>query len=196
MKPVIIFISALALVLLSSGCYTKLYRVNMEQNGPFSTNELYQRYDSTAIDTTLTEPQYVDTYPNDYGWDNSGWNSWGRPRGYTRWGFDFNRFSPDYYWSYYGYYDYYGRPWWDNYHYRNPWWYGGGGGSSGPAEPPSTRPGRRMRDGEGSPPLYNPGGGSSAPSYQPPATQPQPVVPPTRKDEDDNSQKRNGKRRS
>jgi hypothetical protein len=193
MKPVTLFISALVVVLFSSGCYTKLYRANMEQNGPFTTDELYQRYDSTAIDTTLTEPEYVDTYP-DYGY---GWNSWGRPRGYTRWGFDFNRFSPDYYWSYYGYYDYYGRPWWDNWRYRYPWWYHGGGGG-GPAEPPSQRPGRRMRDTEGSPPLYNPGGGSTAPSYAPPAPAPQPlpVVPPERKQEDDNSQKRNGKRRS
>jgi hypothetical protein len=137
----------------------------MEQSGqgPYST--LYNRYDSTAIDTTLTKPEGTSEYPPaepDYGW-----YGWGRPRGYTRWGFDFDRFDPSYYWSYYGYYDYYSRPWW--YSYNDPYWggwypgYYGGNGVAG--EPPSKRPvGRRDRT-------------SGSGSYGSPSTAPAPGAP-------------------
>jgi hypothetical protein len=137
-----ILFSAVLLSLLTAGCYTKFYRPDMEQAGRGPYDTLYDRYDSTAIDTTLTKPEATETYPE----DNYGWSYWGRPRGYTRWGFDFNNFSPDYYWTYYGYYDYYSRPWWDRYY--DPWWYWGGGGSIAPSEPPSQRDyGRRGQPG-------------------------------------------------
>lgn len=195
---ILILFTTLGLLVLSTGCYTKLYRPGMEDQGPFSENSLYNRYDSTAIDTTLTKPETVDVYPNydPYYYDN--WSYWGRPRGYTRWGFDFNRFSPNYYWGYYGYYDYYGRPWWHDWHHNRPWW----GGSPGkPGEPPSQRPGRRSSD-VSPPPIYNGGGATGGgATYNPPAnpTPPavQPVTPEVKNPQpaQDNSQKRNGKRR-
>ena len=151
---------AAMLSLLTAGCYTKFYRPDMEQAGRGPYDSLYNRYDSTAIDTTLTKPEITDTYPNN---DDYGWSTWGRPRGYTRWGFDFNNFTPDYYWTYYGYYDYYSRPWWDR--YNDPWWYWGWNGNGTPAEPPSQRDyGRRghPQDGGGyqAPPPSSGSGGS------------------------------------
>jgi hypothetical protein len=185
MKRTLWLIPLLALfTLLSAGCYTKFYRPGMETagNGPYDT--LYNRNDSTAIDTTLTADTstYYDTYPD-------RWYYWGRPRGYTRWGFDFYNFSPDYYWSYYGYNDYYGTPWW--YDWNTPWYWRNypWGGSGGVAEPPSRRPGGgRGRD--------NISGGSNA---QPAPAQPgsptyaqpnNPSSPPTSKD--DNASKKSG----
>ncbi|MCB9367278.1 MAG: hypothetical protein H6506_02085 [Calditrichaeota bacterium] len=197
MKARILLLAAvLGLVILSTGCYTKLYRPGMEDMGPFSQSTLYNRYDSTAIDTTLTKPETVDVYPNNYN-DYYGWSSWGRPRGYTRWGFDFDRFSPNYYWSYYGYYDYYGRPWWQDWNrYNNPWWYYGGG-SGEPGEPPSQRPGRRSSDTGVPPAVIGNGGYASPPVYVNPAPAPAQPDPNTQKSPpaEDNSQKRNGKRR-
>jgi hypothetical protein len=104
-------IPAVVGVLLTAGCYTQFYRPGMEQAGTGPYDQLYDRYDSTAIDTTLTSEDWsgTGTYPEDR-WDN--WYSWGGLRRHPRWGFDFDAFSPGYYWSYYGYYDYYGVPWW------------------------------------------------------------------------------------
>ena len=158
------------LALFTAGCYTKLYRPGdapMGQTGPY--DRLYNRYDSTAIDTTLTQPEYEDTYTEDYGW-----SYWGRHR-YPRWGFDFWNFSPDYYWSYYGYYDYYSVPWWQRYY--DPWYYWGWTPPSGTSEPPAQREyGRRGRPTEGSGPYAAPppgGGGSYAqPQPQTPAQKP------------------------
>ena len=115
MKPRLVLVSAIALfALLSSGCYTKFYRPGMELSGRGPYDTLYNRYDSTAIDTTLTPPVITDEYPR-RGYDSydsyDRWSSWGRPR--TRWGFDFYNYDPGYYRSYYGYYDYdyrYDRP--------------------------------------------------------------------------------------
>jgi hypothetical protein len=173
----ILIVPVILLPLLLAGCYTQFYRPGMEQggNGPYGT--LYNRYDSTAIDTTLTppEPGEMQSYPpvEDYGWQY-----WGRPRGYTRWGFDFNNFEPDYYSSYYGYFDYYGRPWWNSYY--NPGyggWYGGNNGYGVPAEPPSKRGAGRGRDegqpagGGYSPPPAPPAGGGYAPAPASPTPQ-------------------------
>lgn len=209
---ILILLATLGLVVLSTGCYTKLYRPGMEDNGPFSQSTLYNRYDSTAIDTTLEKPEYSGSYayPQDnYYYDN--WSYWGRPRGVTRWGFDFNRFSPNYYYGYYGYYDYYGRPWWQdwNRHHGGHWW--GPGGTGEPGEPPSQRPGRRSSDVTAPAPVigngYTGGGGSV---YQQPSNPPATPAPPTGKGltpavknppppatppADDSGQKRNGKRR-
>ena len=204
-----IFAATLGLLIMSTGCYTKLYRPGMEDNGPFSMGSLYNRYDSTAIDTTLTKPETVTVYPNNdpYYYDN--WSAWGRPRGYTRWGFDFDRFSPNYYNSYYGYYDYYGRPWWQdwNHNHGGRWW---GGSPGAPGEPPSQRPGRRSTN-TGVPPatIGNNYGQGGATTVQPIPTTPgnpsepgnvkNPVPAPPAKvppaPTEDNSQKRNGKRR-
>lgn len=191
---ILILAATLGLLILSTGCYTKLYRPGMEDQGPFSSNSLYNRYDSTAIDTTLTKPETVDVYPNyDPYYDN--WSYWGRPRGYTRWGFDFDRFSPNYYRSYYGYYDYYGRPWWQDWHHRDPWW--GPGTPGAPGEPPSQRPGRRSSDVTAPPAYTNPGGGGGGATYVPPSNPTTPPPPEVKlpQPNDDNNQKRNGKRR-
>jgi hypothetical protein len=177
------------LALLIAGCYTQFYRpgMNMAGQGPYDT--LYNRNDSTAIDTTLTADttQY---YPPDERWNS--WYYWGRPRGYTRWGFDFNNFSPDYYWSYYGYYDYYGTPWWydwygPGYWGNNPW-----GGTGVPAEPPSQRPhGRRDYGSSGANAQPAPTQ-SGSPTYAQPSN---PSPPPANKN-DNNAQKQSddGKR--
>ncbi|MBU0510022.1 hypothetical protein KKH27_14455 [bacterium] len=167
-----IVIPAVLLMLLTAGCYTKFYHPGMERDGTGPYSQIYNRYDSTAIDTTLTKPEYegYDSYPY---YDN--WSYWGRPRGRTLWGFDFYNFSPDYYWSYYGYYDYYGTPWW--YSRNDPWywWYPNPGGSGVPAEPPSKRPGLMGRPegggNYGAPPPAPPGGGTYA---RPPENQPPP----------------------
>lgn len=171
-----ILIGAAFLALATTGCYTKLYRPGMEQAGTGPYGQIYNRYDSSAIDTTLTEKEYqsYDTYPY---YDN--WSYWGRPRGRTLWGFDFYNYSPDYYWSYYGYYDYYGRPWWDSWYNRGYWGsYPYYGGSGGPAEPPSRQPGDRGRGGGsyGTPPPAQ-GGGTYVPAPADPAPQPQPQPP-------------------
>ena len=167
-----LLITSLFIALVSSGCYTKLYRPGMETDGPFSSNTLYNRYDSSAIDTTLLREDWIrDYYPDD------GWSYWGGYRDsyhHPRWGFDFYNFSPGYYSSYYGYYDYYGSPWWYRNNYHRPWYYGGGGygGGGDIGEPPSQRDGRRTRpgysDGTGA---YGtpPSGGTGGTTYQQPS---------------------------
>lgn len=185
MKRAFYLIPLLALfAILSAGCYTKFYRPGMETAG--GANEtLYNRYDSTAIDTTLTREDYVgsSSYPDDR-WNS--WYYWGRPRGYTRWGFDFHNFSPDYYWSYYGYYDYYGTPWW--YDWNTPWyWRNYPGGTTTPGEPPSQRPrGRRDQDAGGNY-IQSAPAPSSSPVYVQPNTNTTP--PPITKDGNDDSKK-------
>lgn len=174
-----VMLPAIVLTLLTAGCYTKFYRPGMEQgSGPFG--QIYNRYDSSAIDTTLTKPEYqgyTTYYPEYQIYDD--WYDWGRPRHQrTRWGFDFYNFSPDYYWSYYGYYDYYGTPWWrswyDPYYWRYPYW----GHSAEPVEPPSKRPGDRGRfDGGGSSYSAPSVSGSSGGSYANPPAAPPPSSP-------------------
>jgi hypothetical protein len=203
MRFTIGFIGAAAvLVLFSAGCYTQLYRPEMETARQRQQAMLYNRYDSTAIDTTLRrDTTAYDPQPyTDY---NYGWNAWGGYRPHrTRWGFDFDRFDPSYYWSYYGYYDYYARPWWDDWY--DPYWgwghYPGSGGSS-PGEPPSRRPvGRRDRDSGGGgatysapPPASNPA--YSAPATPPPAKNPDaPAVKDTPKNNNGSSGSDDGKR--
>jgi hypothetical protein len=167
LKPITLFVVLLALM--TAGCYTKFYRPGMERaGGPYSS--LYTRYDSSAIDTTLmpdTTAQYDQGYPG-YQPYYDNWSYWGRPRGMTRWGFDFNHFDPSYYNSYYGYYDYYGVPWWNNWYSPGyPYW---GGGSGQPGEPPSRRDvGRREHGDTG-------GGNVAAP---PPANNPPIYAAPT-----------------
>jgi len=158
-------ILAALLAFLTAGCYTKLYRPEgapMGARGPY--DQIYSRYDSTAIDTTLTKPEVSDVYPE----DDYGWSYWGRSR-YPRWGFDFWNFSPSYYWTYYGYYDYYAVPWWSRYY--DPWYNGGWAPPAAPGEPPSQRNyGRRERP-SGSGGSYAPpagGGGNSQPQSAPP----------------------------
>lgn len=149
--PAVLIVAA---SLLLAGCYTKFYRPGMEMGeGEYGT--LYDRYDSTAIDTTLTAEDWGggDYYPDTY----DSWYYWGRPRGVTRWGFDFYNFSPGYYWSYYGYYDYYGVPWWHNSYRNYPWWYSDGGRYT-PSEPPSQRPGGRTHTAPGGGSVVAPGG--------------------------------------
>jgi len=203
-----LLITSLFIALVSSGCYTKLYRPGMEMNGPYSTNQLYNRYDSSAIDTTLTRDDWIrDYYPDD------NWYDWGGYRGYyqqPRWGFDFYHFSPGYYSSYYGYYDYYGYPWWYRNHYTRPWYYGGYSSPGGIAEPPSTREGRRTRphyngggstynsppSGGGSSVYSNPSSGSSSSSGGNHDARKADTSPKKQKSTSDNGgQKRNGKRR-
>jgi hypothetical protein len=166
-KRILILLPAVLALILTTGCYTQFYRPGMER--PMASDDkLYNRNDSTAIDTTLTPGGGASEYPN----NDDRWQYWGRPRGYTNWGFDFNNFEPGYYWSYYGYYDYYSQPWWydpyyDPYHYWSPGGYGGGGS---PAEPQGRRGGDRSRDSGGggsyvSPP---PSGGSYVSPPPPP----------------------------
>lgn len=177
------------LVMLTAGCYTKMYRPEgerMGQAGPY--DQIYNRYDSTAIDTTLTRPEITDVYPQ----EDYGWYSWGRPR--TRWGFDFYNYSPGYYWTYYGYYDYYSVPWWNRYY--DPWYGWGWAPPSGPSEPPSQRDyGRRGRSGEGGGPYATPpgqGGGSYAQPQQNPPQKREDTRKEQKKEEDSN--KRGGRR--
>jgi hypothetical protein len=185
-------IPAAAVLFLTAGCYTQFYRPTMEgARSAAEQSSLYNRYDSTAIDTTLREDTsgVYDRYPEDYGW-----NSWGRPRGYTRWGFDFNNFDPSYYWSYYGYYDYYGRPWWYNYYDSNRGWWAPNPPTSGvPSEPPSKR---RARQGEATSPgsNYAP---APPPSAPPSNAQPAPSTPPSdngNSNNGDSQQKRSGRK--
>ena len=103
MKIKFIALPILLIAFALSGCYTKFYKPGMEMaNDPYS--QLYNRNDSTAIDTTLTKGDWdgSNQYPNydDYRNNNNSydrWNYWGRPRNRTRWGFDFDNFYPDYY---------------------------------------------------------------------------------------------------
>ncbi|MBU1919276.1 hypothetical protein KKG66_00400 [bacterium] len=197
-----LLITGVFVMLVSSGCYTKFYRPGMEIEGPYSASELYNRYDSSAIDTTLTKGDYFPDYYPDNGWYN-----WGSYRYYphTRWGFDFYNFSPGYYHTYYGYYDYYGTPWWNRYDYnRDHWWYRGGGGyNTSPGEPPETREGRRQRESYsgGGATYTQPSGGSvsGAPVSTTPPAQVKPA-PPSNESKSStsnsgSSQKRTGKRR-
>lgn len=188
MKTILkIWIPVLALALLTAGCYTKFYRPGMERPDA-AYSQLYNRYDSTAIDTTLTREDWSapDTYPESPYYNN--WSYWGWRRGYPRWGFDFYNFSPDYYWSYYGYNDYYGTPWWHT-PYWDPWYRGPGWYNQGPGEPPSQRErGRREPGGIG--------GGPNAAPAPPPAvanpSAPPPNNPPQRKDGGNTDQKQSG----
>lgn len=198
-----LFITSIFVMLVSSGCYTKFYRPGMEMDGPYSSSELYNRYDSSAIDTTLTKGDYFPDYYPDNSWYYSG-GYMTYPR--TRWGFDFYNFSPGYYQSYYGYYDYYGTPWWNRYDYnRNNWWYRGGYGggyNTSPGEPPEQRDGRRQRD------SYSGGGAvytqpsstvTTTPTTQTTQAKPAPQPDNSRSSATSNdsgsSQKRTGKRR-
>lgn len=188
MKRALFLIPLLTLtLLLSAGCYTKFYRPGMETAGG-SYETLYNRYDSTAIDTTLTQEDYEgsSSYPDDR-WNT--WYYWGRPRGVTRWGFDFNNFSPDYYWSYYGYYDYYGTPWWNSWY--SPWYGYYPNGTTGTGEPPSKRPrGRRDQDNSGT---YSAPSGSTttSPVYSQPSNNNN-NPPPTSKSGNDTKQQQSG----
>lgn len=175
--------------LLSAGCYTKFYRPGMELAGNSPYETLYNRDDSTAIDTTLTRGEYEgESYPGT-GWDR--WSLWGRPRHYTRWGFDFYNFSPDYYWSYYGYNDYYGTPWWYDWYdpYHGGWWHGGGSGV--PGEPPSQRPRGRRDFGSDSPSAQSPSS-SSAPAYSPPSNNNPPPSNDSKAGNNNNSKQQSG----
>ncbi|MBI5060102.1 hypothetical protein HZB60_10030 [candidate division KSB1 bacterium] len=184
MKPRLILLTAVGMfALLSSGCYTKFYRPGMEMTGRGPYDTLYDRYDSTAIDTTLTAPVITDEYPPRSYDHYDQWSYWGRPR--TRWGFDFYNYDPSYYQSYYGYYDYYGVPWWRNW-YRDPWWYyGGQPGVPGAPEQPRERGRREAGGGPGS--IGTPPPPSSIATPAPANPPPQPAKP-----KDDN--KREGKR--
>ena len=175
-RTLLIALPAVLVWLFVTGCYTKLYRPGF--NGPpetMTSETLYERYDSSAIDTTLERTDvFGETYPG--GYDNydryDRWDTWGRYRPRTRWGFDFYNYSPPYYSGYYGWEDYYGYPWW--YSYDHGYWGGrGGGGTVAPGEPPSKRPFGR-RDGGDS--------GGSPPSVSPPPSSPPPpsrVAPPS-----------------
>ncbi len=148
-------IPAVVLWLFVTGCYTKLYRsgINGTQD-TYSNDILYDRYDSSAIDTSLTKDDvFPDTYPTGYDYYNyyDRWDTWGRYRPRTRWGFDFYSYSPPYYSGYYGWEDYYGYPWW--YSWDRGYWHGGGGTPGTPGEPPSKRPvGRRDESPQNPPP--------------------------------------------
>jgi hypothetical protein len=160
--------------------------MEMSARGPYDT--LYNRYDSTAIDTTLTKPEILDQYPTQYQSYDS-WNTWGRPR--TRWGFDFYGYDPGYYNSYYGYYDYYSVPWWQHYGYDPGWWYGRGRPGV-PGEPDQPRDRGRRDYGAGiggTAPPAAPGGTITVPVTPPPAP---PKKDPPKKEEDSN--KRDGRR--
>ena len=179
-------IPAAAFMLLIAGCYTQLYKPGMEQASR-QQETLYNRYDSTAIDTTLREDttQYYGAYPD------PGWYYWGRARHYPMWGTDYDYYTPDYYWGYSGYDNYYGTPWWYGYggYGRG---YGGGGYGGSPSEPPSKRGGHRSHDNGGSgsyaAPPAAPGG---SPSYANPPSQPS-TPPPSSGSTDDG--KRAGRR--
>lgn len=196
MTKTILFAAVLGV--LTAGCYTKLYRPDgapTGQRGPY--DELYSRYDSSAIDTTLIAPEYDSSYDDDYGW-----YYWGHQRRYPRWGFDFWSYSPGYYWTYYGFYDYYAVPWWNRYY--DPWNRWNWVPPSGPAEPPSQRDfGRRGRGSgtEGGPygaPPPSSGGGYAQPAPPPPPPPSQkPAEQPARKQEQpkqEDSNKREGRR--
>ncbi len=125
-----------------------------------------------------------------------------------RYSFDFDGFSPNYYWSYYGYYDYYSRPWWQDWN-RNPWW--GPSVPGAPGEPPSQRPGRRSNDATPPPAnlggyggggaIYAPNPTPTTPGNPPPPEVKQPIGPAVKNPPaptppvEDNTQKRNGRRR-
>ena len=147
-------IGAIAAWLFVVGCFTQLYRPTV--NGTpeaMSSETLYDRYDSSAIDTTLKKEESYPSAGTDY-YDR--WDSWGRSRPMTRWGYDFYNYSPPYYSGYYGWEDYYGNPWWYSGYYD--YWNGYPVGTGAPSEPASKRPfGRRDNTG---------GGGGSSPSVQ------------------------------
>lgn len=171
-RYLIIVLPAIAVWLLVTGCYTKLYRPSV--NGPpeaMASETLYDRYDSSAIDTTRArEDIWSETYPGGYDYYDrydryDRWNWWGRPRMRTRWGFDFYNYSPPYYWGYYGWEDYYGYPWWYSRYGDHRYWYPYSTGGT-PGEPPSKRPfGRRGSGERESPPPTVTRPPSSTPSY-------------------------------
>ncbi len=174
----ILLLPAVAIWFLLTGCYTQFYRSSV--NGTpesMSAETLYDRYDSSAIDTTLTKKE---TYPGGYssGYDYyDRWDLWGRPRIGTRWGFDFYNYSPPYYWGYYGWEDYYGYPWWYSW-YGDDYWYRYPTTPGAPGEPPSKRPfGRRDGEDRSSPPPTSVSRPSSPPSYASPPSTPAPSRP-------------------
>jgi hypothetical protein len=190
------FLFVALLALLTAGCYTQFYRPGMERvaQGPY--DQLYNRNDSTAIDTTLTqdttayEPTPYYGYSSPY-YDN--WHYWGRPR--TRWGFDFNSFDPAYYWSYYGFYDYYGVPWWNGYY--DPWygWQYPGWGGGGAGTPPTKRPGGRRDHATGGGGTYAaPPAAPSSPTYVTPTPSNPPPSSGSTGQQSGGEQKRDGKR--
>ena len=158
-----LLIPAILILFLVSGCYTQFYRPGMEQANRPQQATLYNRYDSTAIDTTLRADTTYDEYPYD------SWYDWGRPVPYPNggpiWGWDY--YTPPYYWDYSGYNNYYGVPWWYNYPYYNG--YNGGRYYGGIAEPPSQRNGGRSHDNSGSGSYVAPPPASGAPTYAAPA---------------------------
>lgn len=173
-------------IFLIAGCYTQMYRPDMEPANRRQQATLYNRYDSTAIDTTLAPDttDYYETYP-DYGW-----NDWGRPRQGPIWGWDYNSYMPDYYWGYYGYDSYYGVPWWHNWY--DPYYPYNPGGGGGPAEPPSKRGGRRSHDTSGGSYATPPASSGTSPAYATPP--PAPSTPPQNGAAKTDDGKRSGKR--
>jgi hypothetical protein len=162
-------IGAIAAWLFVVGCFTQLYRPTV--NGTpeaMSSETLYDRYDSSAIDTTLTKTESYPDASTDY-YDR--WDYWGRSRPMTRWGYDFYNYSPPYYSGYYGWEDYYGNPWWYSSGYYD-YWYGYPVGTGAPSEPASKRPFGRSPDTGG-------GGGSSPAVQPPPSPAPAHVAPPS-----------------
>lgn len=184
MKHKVLVSMLVAAVTLLTGCYTQFYKPGMEQAGRGPYDAIYNRYDSTAIDTTLTKPEVVDQYP-DTQYDN--WNYWGRPR--TRWGFDFYNYDPGYYNSYYGYYDYYSVPWWHNSWYNPGWWYGPWNPGT-PGEPDQPRDRGRRDYGAGIGGTLDPAPGGTITT---PTTPVQPTNPPKQEPKKEDN-KREGRR--
>jgi hypothetical protein len=178
----LVMIPGVLLMLLVSGCYTQFYKPGMEQGYAMrGDTALYNRYDSTAIDTSLTRPE--ENYNPGYGWQD--WGRQYRPS----WDWDFYGYTPDYYWGYYGYNNYYGTPWW--YNYYNPWYPSYPPGSGQPAEPPSQRQGGR-RQHSTSTGNVTPAPPPAAPTYTPPAQNQNPPPPSSGNDNNDNG--RSGRR--
>ncbi len=185
-KAWMVFFPLVLLALFTAGCYTQFYKPGMEQAQRES--RIYNRYDSTAIDTTLMRGEVDENY---YPRDDYGWSTWGRPR-MPRWGLDFYSYSPDYYWGYNGYNDYYGTPWWYNSYY-DPYYPYYPPGSGQPVEPPSKREGGRRQRPSSSGGSATQSPPPAAPTYTPPPAKTPPAPPPASNETDDQN-KRSGKR--
>ncbi|HEY3296978.1 MAG TPA: hypothetical protein VGL38_16210 [bacterium] len=185
-----LLIPAVLFIFLITGCYTQLYKPDMESARAHPQASLYNRYDSTAIDTSLRRDStvYYEQYP-DYGW-----SYWGRPRHEPIWGWNYDNYMPDYYWGYYGYDNYYGRPWWDNYNGYYPYYPGGSTGT--PAQPPDKRSGGRRSHDTGGGSYATPPASSPPPAYgtPPPSNPPAGSPPPDNGDAKKDDGKRGGKR--